>query len=136
MSSTPSILRAASSHVCRTTWQARVVLRRETCIRQLTSSTRLSSLRSSGRPRIQHGLPSQSFQKQAYRFESDSAPIKHLAYIGLGSNMGDRIAMIEQACKEMEVSGSIKVTTTSSLWESPAMYVVDQDPFINAVCEV
>ena len=61
---------------------------------------------------------------------------KHRAYVALGSNMGDRVAMIEQACKEMEASGEIKVLRTSSLWETKAMYVVDQDMFVNGACEV
>ena len=50
--------------------------------------------------------------------------------------MGDRVAMIEQACKEMEAGGNIKVVRTSSLWETKAMYVVDQDMFVNGACEV
>ncbi|KAF1926407.1 folic acid synthesis protein [Didymella exigua CBS 183.55] len=61
---------------------------------------------------------------------------KHRAYVALGSNMGDRIAMIEQACKEMEIRGNIKVLRTSSLWETKAMYVVDQDMFVNGACEI
>jgi 2-amino-4-hydroxy-6-hydroxymethyldihydropteridine diphosphokinase/dihydropteroate synthase len=50
--------------------------------------------------------------------------------------MGDRIAMIEQACKEMEACGKIKVLRTSSLWETKAMYVLDQDKFVNGACEI
>ena len=50
--------------------------------------------------------------------------------------MGDRVAMIEQACKEMEAGGNIKIIRTSSLWETKAMYVVDQDMFVNGACEV
>ena len=50
--------------------------------------------------------------------------------------MGDRVAMIEQACKEMEASGKIKILRTTSLWETKAMYVVDQDKFVNGACEV
>lgn len=61
---------------------------------------------------------------------------KHRAYVALGSNMGDRVAMIEMACKEMEASGHIKVRRTSSLWETKAMYVLDQDMFMNGACEV
>ena len=57
------------------------------------------------------------------------------AFIGVGSNLGDRIGMIEQACNEMEKRG-IRVVRTSSLWETQAMYVVDQDAFVNGVCEV
>jgi 7,8-dihydro-6-hydroxymethylpterin-pyrophosphokinase (HPPK) len=60
---------------------------------------------------------------------------KRQAYIALGSNLGDRIAMIEQACKEMSARG-ITVRRTSSLWETKPMYVIDQGAFINGACEV
>ncbi|EUC36599.1 hypothetical protein COCCADRAFT_34117 [Bipolaris zeicola 26-R-13] len=50
--------------------------------------------------------------------------------------MGDRAAMIEQACKEMESGEKIRIIRTSSLWESKAMYVLDQDNFVNGVCEI
>lgn len=61
---------------------------------------------------------------------------KRNVYIALGSNMGNRVAMIEQACKEMEANGKMRIVRTSSLWESKAMYVLDQDNFVNGVCEV
>ncbi|KAK1475936.1 dihydropteroate synthase [Colletotrichum abscissum] len=57
------------------------------------------------------------------------------AYLALGSNLGDRVAWIEQACAEMDRRG-IKVKRTSSLWETEPMYVLDQDRFVNGVCEV
>ncbi len=57
------------------------------------------------------------------------------AYIALGSNLGDRVAEIERACKEMDCRG-IRVKRTSSLWETKPMYVMDQGQFINGVCEV
>ncbi|EER25734.1 trifunctional dihydropteroate synthetase [Coccidioides posadasii str. Silveira] len=60
---------------------------------------------------------------------------QHRAFIALGSNMGDRVAMIEQACMEMEARG-IRIMRTSSLFETAPMYVTNQDPFINGVCEV
>lgn len=60
---------------------------------------------------------------------------KMKAYIALGSNLGDRIGMIEKACNEMSARG-IKVTRTSSLWETEPMYVLDQGNFINGACEV
>ncbi len=62
-------------------------------------------------------------------------PRKRLAYIALGSNMGDRIAWIEKACNEMDARG-IRVKRTSSLWETEPMYVLDQDRFVNGACEV
>ncbi|TVY90288.1 Folic acid synthesis protein [Lachnellula willkommii] len=57
------------------------------------------------------------------------------AYIAFGSNMGNRIDWIEQACNEMTEQG-IKILRTSSLWETDPMYVLDQDKFVNGVCEV
>ncbi|KAI1119394.1 Dihydropteroate synthase [Nemania sp. NC0429] len=62
-------------------------------------------------------------------------PSVRTVYIALGSNLGDRVAMIEQACREMDVRG-IKVKRTSSLWETEPMYVLDQDRFVNGACEV
>ncbi|KAJ0118118.1 folic acid synthesis protein [Diaporthe amygdali] len=63
----------------------------------------------------------------------DKRPRK--AYIALGSNLGDRIAEIERACREMDARG-ITVKRTSSLWETEPMYVTDQDRFVNGACEV
>lgn len=60
---------------------------------------------------------------------------KRTAYIALGSNLGDRISWIERACNEMDARG-IKVTRTSSLYETEPMYVLDQDSFVNGACEV
>lgn len=57
------------------------------------------------------------------------------AYIAFGSNMGNRIDWIEQACNEMTEQG-IKILRTSSLWETDPMYVLNQDKFVNGVCEV
>ncbi|KAL8399889.1 hypothetical protein RB594_000341 [Gaeumannomyces avenae] len=60
---------------------------------------------------------------------------RRMAYVALGSNMGQRVAMIEQACREMDKRG-IRVRRTSSLWETEPMYVLDQGMFVNGVCEV
>lgn len=62
-------------------------------------------------------------------------PSLHRAFIALGSNVGERFEMIEKACDEME-RANIRVLRTSSLFETAPMYVLDQDPFINGVCEV
>lgn len=59
----------------------------------------------------------------------------HRAFIALGSNLGDRVEMIEKACLEMDRAG-IKVKRTSSLFETTPMYVLDQGTFMNGVCEV
>ena len=59
----------------------------------------------------------------------------HRAMISLGSNIGDRVSMIEQACEKMLACG-IYVKATSLLYETAPMYVTDQDMFYNGVCEV
>jgi hypothetical protein len=56
-------------------------------------------------------------------------------FVALGSNIGDRVGNIEQACREMTASGC-KVLRTSNLYETKAMYVENQNDFINAICEV
>ena len=60
---------------------------------------------------------------------------KHRAYIALGSNIGDRVANIEQACNLMDARG-LKVIHTSGLYETAPMYLEDQQSFINGACEV
>ncbi|KAL8932003.1 MAG: hypothetical protein Q9211_006592, partial [Gyalolechia sp. 1 TL-2023] len=55
--------------------------------------------------------------------------------LALGSNVGDRIGTIEQACSEMSRRG-LKVLKTSSLYETDPMYKTDQPSFINGVCQV
>lgn len=78
-----------------------------------------------------------SFTRANYSQIPNNGPQgEHRAFIALGSNLGDRIAMIEKACKEMEVRGDIRIVRTSSLWETKAMYVLDQGNFINGACEV
>lgn len=64
-----------------------------------------------------------------------SSPKAHRAFIALGSNVGDRIEMIEKACLEMD-RANIKVKRTSSLFETTPMYVLEQATFMNGVCEV
>lgn len=59
----------------------------------------------------------------------------HSAMIALGSNIGDRVSMIEQACEKMPSRGII-VKATSFLYETAPMYVTDQASFCNGVCEV
>ena len=60
--------------------------------------------------------------------------VDHL-YIALGSNMGDRICNIEDACEEMRRRG-INILRTSNLYETEPMYYEDQNRFLNGVCEV
>lgn len=58
------------------------------------------------------------------------------AYIALGSNVGDRLSMIETACRMLGSQSDIKLLKTSSLYETEPMYVEDQGPFLNGACKV
>ena len=59
----------------------------------------------------------------------------HIAFIALGSNLGDRKAYIQEACDRLDGRG-IHVINTSQLYESAPMYVTDQPEFLNAACAV
>lgn len=87
-------------------------------------------------PHCPSWAPLRSLEVQARRSRHESIKLGHRAFIALGSNLGDRVAMIERACKEMDASGKMRVIRTSSLWETQAMYVLDQDKFVNGACEV
>jgi len=60
----------------------------------------------------------------------------HRAFIAFGSNLGDRVAWIEKACRAMDEEEGTRITRTSGLYETKAMYVEDQNKFINGACEV
>ncbi len=60
---------------------------------------------------------------------------KHVAYIALGSNLGDRVDWIEKACNMMQKKG-VEIKRTSGLWETEPMYVEDQNLFLNGAAEV
>ncbi len=63
------------------------------------------------------------------------APARHVAAIALGSNMGDRVASIQQALAALGSMG-IQVIDTSFMYNSEPMYVEDQPQFANAACLV
>ena len=52
-------------------------------------------------------------------------------YIGLGSNLGDRLAILNQAVAHVAALGS--VTATSAIYETDPVGFVDQPSFLNAV---
>lgn len=57
----------------------------------------------------------------------------HRVAIALGSNLGDRVNNIESAIDRLQDRG-LGVLRVSSLYESPAMYHLDQGPFLNCAC--
>lgn len=58
-----------------------------------------------------------------------------IAYIGLGSNLGDRRANLDRALAEIQSAG-IKVAAVSKYLESEPYGVTDQPRFINAVARL
>ncbi len=60
---------------------------------------------------------------------------RHRAYVALGSNLGNRVEMIESAVREMGNRG-LTVLRTSALYETKPMYLENQETFINGACEV
>ncbi|KAA8564196.1 hypothetical protein MFRU_065g00140 [Monilinia fructicola] len=90
---------------------------------------------SSSPPWTQHPLTTNQPSKSDVAKLSKSQDQAKLAYIALGSNLGDRVAWIETACNKMSERG-IKVRRTSGLWETEPMYVLDQESFLNGACEV
>ncbi|CAO1603660.1 trifunctional dihydropteroate synthetase [Xanthoria calcicola] len=75
----------------------------------------------------------ENFQRAQRAFIGGKA--RSTVFIALGSNIGNRVGMIEQACSEMARRG-LTVRQTSSLYETEAMYKTDQQPFVNGACEI
>lgn len=58
-----------------------------------------------------------------------------LAYIGLGSNLGDSVAQVNFALEAIDTS-ACSVTARSSLYSSAPVGYLEQPHFVNAVCAV
>ncbi|WWC58426.1 dihydropteroate synthase [Kwoniella dejecticola CBS 10117] len=100
---------------------------------------------------IPYAVPSITIQRTAADYPSGSASASASApasapdlrysegrkrvFIAVGSNIGDRVANIHRAIKELESSGC-EIVGTSRLYESEPMYVEDQDRFINGAIEL
>lgn len=58
-----------------------------------------------------------------------------IAYIGLGSNMGNRETQLQQALIEMKKNGLV-INQVSSFIETEPYGLLDQPAFLNGVCSV
>lgn len=58
------------------------------------------------------------------------------AYIGIGSNIGDRIGYIQQAHAMLNDAEGVKVLESSSLYETEPVGIKEQEWFINAVIKL
>ena len=59
-----------------------------------------------------------------------------IAYIALGSNLGDRRAYLEQALVEVRASPGVAVQRVSSLYETQPVDVPNQPWFLNSVAAI
>jgi 2-amino-4-hydroxy-6-hydroxymethyldihydropteridine diphosphokinase len=59
-----------------------------------------------------------------------------VAYLCLGSNIGDKIGYLQQAVKLLTESGKVTVVRTSALYETEPWGNKDLDWFVNGVIEV
>lgn len=58
------------------------------------------------------------------------------AYLSLGSNQGNRPALLSDAVDRLQASGRVRVTKQSSMYETAPVGVVEQPDFLNLVVEV
>ena len=58
------------------------------------------------------------------------------AYLGLGSNQGDRVAMLREALTRLEASKRVRVRKQSSLYETAPVGITEQPWFLNLVAKV
>ncbi len=59
-----------------------------------------------------------------------------IAYLALGSNLGDRFAQMRAALVALESQYSLRVLASSSVYENRAVGMNDADDFLNAVVSV
>ena len=59
-----------------------------------------------------------------------------IAYIGIGSNLGDRKANIKKALKLLEISEGIELKKTSSIYETDPVGGPGQGKYLNGVVKV
>jgi dihydroneopterin aldolase / 2-amino-4-hydroxy-6-hydroxymethyldihydropteridine diphosphokinase len=60
----------------------------------------------------------------------------HVAYVGVGSNIGDRYKTILEAEKELNSSNNCKVINISKIYETEPFGFIEQDKFLNCVFEI
>lgn len=58
------------------------------------------------------------------------------AYIGLGSNLGDKEANIKKALELLGENPGVQVKKVASLYKTAPLYVTKQDWFLNTVAEI
>jgi 2-amino-4-hydroxy-6-hydroxymethyldihydropteridine diphosphokinase len=67
---------------------------------------------------------------------SKPAAIAPAAFLGLGSNQGDRAALLAEALGRLDRAAGIRVTAVSSVYATAPVGVLDQPEFLNLAAEV
>ena len=67
---------------------------------------------------------------------SGVGPSTHAAYLGLGSNIGDKAATLADAVARLAATPGIRVTARSADYRTPPWGDTDQDWFLNAAVGV
>ena len=62
--------------------------------------------------------------------------MRHIAYIGIGSNLGNRIEQCERAISEISRIDHHKLLARSSFFETQPVGYTSQDWFVNAVIKI
>ena len=60
----------------------------------------------------------------------------HVAYLGLGSNLDNPAAQLDEACRRLRLIRGVEIIRISSYYETPPVGVLDQPWFINAAVGV
>lgn len=59
-----------------------------------------------------------------------------VAYIALGSNLGDRLRLVTEALGLIDTAPGVRVARASSVWETEPVGVTEQPVFVNAAAEL
>lgn len=62
--------------------------------------------------------------------------MSRIGYIGLGSNMGDRLEWIRRALSALQAHSEVTLCESSSIYETAPMYMLDQPAFLNACARI
>ena len=69
------------------------------------------------------------------RWKSDE-PMAEIAYVGLGSNQGDRCAYLESGVRQIESGPGVRIVAASSVYETPPVGYLPQPHFLNAAIAI
>lgn len=61
---------------------------------------------------------------------------RYRVFLGLGSNLGDRAAMLTRAAKEVAAISGVKIAQWSPVYETDPVGKTDQPRFLNAAVEI